>query len=613
MCGIFGYMSFCDERVEHSRFEQSLLTMIHRGPDFQNSLFFENDTVALGHVRLSIIDLSVQANQPMSVGEKYCVIFNGEIYNYIELKQELELKGYHFTTHSDTEVLVVAYDCWGEECVHHFNGMWGFAIYNTQEHTLFCSRDRFGVKPFNYYLDDRRFMFASEIKPMLAYDSSLRRPNYNSIGLFCREGINGDIAETWFDGVLRLLPGHNLTVRNNKVSVYRYYRYPEHTERISFKDAKKKFYELFLDACKLRMRSDVPVGLTLSGGLDSTGIAGAVRQFHSAPLNTYTARFPSFANNEYPVAEKTNQYYQLEGHPVTVTYDSEYVETLTKIIYSLESGHSSPAIFPLWKVYEAASKDVTVVLEGQGADELLGGYVDAFAIPSVIDLLKKGRVVAAFSSFRKLSENYSAKAIVIMYMRLCLPSFVKTLVRRYLLKNEDILIGPLKAFRYPDEPECRSPSYLKRILQWSHQTTLVNLLHYGDAISMAFSMESRLPFMDYRLVELAMSLPEDYLVAGGKGKVIEREALKEILPLDIFSSVKKLGFPSPIRDFFIQNQQLLEEGLLGKRTMERGIFDVRKISHYITSGLDIKRSHFLFRLIGVELWFRIFIDKSTNQ
>ena len=612
MCGIFGYVSFCNEQVNRSRFEKSLLTMIHRGPDFQSSLFFENDTVALGHVRLSIIDLSSQANQPMSVGGKYSVIFNGEIYNYIELKQELELKGYHFTTHSDTEVLVMAYDCWGEECVHRFNGMWGFAIYNTQNHTLFCSRDRFGVKPFNYYLDDKRFMFASEIKPLIAYDPSLRRPNYNSIGLFCREGINGEIPETWFEGIYRLSPGHNLTIKNNRVAIYRYYEYPNHTQPISFEDAKEQFLALFIDACKLRMRSDVPVGLTLSGGLDSTAIAGVVRQFHSAQLNTYTARFPGFVDDEYPTAEKTNQYYHLKGHSVVIPYDHGYMATLQNIIYYLESGHLSSAIFPLWKVYEAASKDVTVVLEGQGADELLAGYIQSFAMPSVLDLLKKGRLIAAFNSLRKLSHNYSVKAIIVLYLRLCLPAFAKTLVRRYLLKNEGILIGPLKAFRYTYQPECRSSSYLKRTLQWSHQTTLANLLHYGDAISMAFSMESRLPFMDYRLVNLAMSLPADYLVAEGKGKFICREALKEILPPEIFSSINKLGFPSPIEDFFIQNKLLLETELLGQRSMDRGIFDIQKLARYIDNGLDAVKSRFLFRLFCVELWFRTFIDETIK-
>ena len=612
MCGIFGYMSFCDVQVERSRFEQSLLTMLHRGPDFQNSLFFANDTVALGHARLSIIDLAVEANQPMSVGGKYCVIFNGEIYNYIELKEELILKGYRFTTNSDTEVLVMAYDCWGEECVHHFNGMWGFAIYNTQDHTLFCSRDRFGVKPFNYYLDDKRFMFASEIKPLLAYDASLRRPNYNSIGLFCREGINGEISETWFDGVLRLLPGHNLTVRNNVVSVYRYYRYPKHTKQISFENAKEKFYGLFLDACKLRMRSDVPVGVTLSGGLDSSCIVAAVRQFHHAPLNTFTAHFPGYINDEYSSAQMTNRELGLNGNPVRVDYGGDLIATFSKLIFHLESGHNSPAIYPLWKVCAEAKKKVTVILEGQGADELLAGYIETFSGLYLIGLLKKFKVFYFINNFKKLSHNYSVKAILILAFRLFLPSKIKTLVRRYILKSEDILIGPLRYFRDVKFSQGKTSSLLLKALQKSHQAGLVNLLHYGDAISMAFSLESRLPFMDYRLVDFAMTLPDEYLIAEGKGKYIQRKSLEPILPSHINADVKKLGFPSPIKEFMERNKLVLEQVLLDKKTISRGIFNERKLREFIHSDISEPKSRFLFRLLSVELWFRLFIDTNDT-
>jgi len=611
MCGVFGYISFCNEQVDRPRFEQSLLTMIHRGPDFQNSLFFANDTVALGHARLSIIDLAVEANQPMSVGEKYCVIFNGEIYNYIELKQELERKGYHFTTSSDTEVLVMAYDCWGEECVHHFNGMWGFAIYNTQQHTLFCSRDRCGVKPFNYYLDDKRFMFASEIKPLLAYDSSLRRPNYNSIGLFCREGINGEIPETWFDGVLRLLPGHNLTVRNNSVSVYRYYSYPEHKKRISFEDAQEKFHELFLDACKLRMRSDVPVGVTLSGGLDSSCIVAAVRQFYQDPLNAFTAHFPGYVNDEYSSAEMTNQQLSLNGNPVLVDYGEDLITTFSKLIFHLESGHNSPAIYPLWKVCAAAKEKVTVVLEGQGADELLAGSIETYSGLYLLGLLKKFKVFSFIDNFKKLSRNYSVKAIVVFVFRLFLPSKIKTLVRRYILKSEDILIGPLKYFRDAEFSKDKASSILMRTLKQSHHRGLVNLLHYGDAISMAFSLESRLPFMDYRLVDFVMTLPDEYLIAEGKGKYILRKSSESILPGHINTDVKKLGFPSPIKEFMEKNKHVLEQTLLDKKTISRGIFNERKLRQYIHSDISETNSRFLFRLLSVELWFRLFID--TNE
>lgn len=609
MCGIFGYYSFTENKVNRSAFHDSLLKIIHRGPDHQNSQYYMNDKIALGHVRLSIIDLSESANQPMQVGD-YHIVFNGEIYNYIELKHELQDAGYVFHTSSDTEVLINAYDCWGENCVNKFNGMWAFAILNEKNNSLFCSRDRFGVKPFNYYCDNNTFIFCSEIKPIISYYPTLRKPNFNSIGLFCREGICGEIPETWFENILRLLPAHNLVIKDGKINTYKYYVYPEKTVAKSFDQAQKEFYDLFIDTVKLRMRSDVPVGTTLSGGLDSSSIIAALRVFYDGPHDTFTASFPGYVHDEYVTANKTNDIFKLTGNPIEIDYDNDYLEILKRIIYHLESGHLSPSIFPLWKVYEKAKNRVTVVLEGQGADELLAGYIDAFAGQFIMEKLKKFEFLKAIKSYKLLKKNYSISDILIQLMRATLPSFAKTFSRRYFLKFEDVLIGNLRNFKYTIVPAVKSDSKFKEKLQAAHQTTLVNLLHYGDAISMAFSIESRLPFMDYRLVDLAMTLPEDFLIAEGKGKYILREALKKNLPDFINSDIRKLGFPSPLNDFFNKNKILLNEILLGDRTKARGIFNEKRLSKLINSDMNshLTSSRFLFRLICVELWFRIFID-----
>jgi asparagine synthase (glutamine-hydrolysing) len=612
MCGIFGYISFNNTKIDKIKFDKSLMTMLHRGPDFQKSLLFNNNTIALGHVRLSIIDLSIEANQPMSV-DKYQIIFNGEIYNYVELRKELIINGYSFCTNSDTEVIVKAFEYWGEDCVHKFNGMWAFAIYDTVKNSLFCSRDRFGVKPFNYFIDNERFIFSSEIKAIINYDESLRIPNYNSIGLFCREGICGEIPETWFDRILRLLPGHNLIVKENKVTINKYYQYPTKTEDISFKDAKEKFFDLFIDAVKLRMRSDVPVGTTLSGGLDSTSIVAAIRQFNNKIHQTFTAHFPNFKDDEYLIAKKTNHYYQLDGNQVNINYSDDYIATLKKMIYHLESGHLSPSIFPLWKVYETAKEKVTVVLEGQGADELLSGYIVDFAGYYLQDKLLKGEIRTLLTNHKVIAKQYSSKAIFISFLRLKLPSFARKLIRQYILKFEKVLIGKLKNSKYTYQPVCKSDSSLGKILRKSHQTTLVNLLHYGDAISMAFSIESRLPFMDYRLVDFSMTLPEDFLISEGKGKFIQREALRKIFPDYINEDSRKLGFPSPIAEFFDGNKSLLEGILLDKRTLKREIFDEKQLKKMIHSDFHshFEPGRFIFRILCVELWFRTFIDKKS--
>ncbi|MBX9780067.1 MAG: asparagine synthase (glutamine-hydrolyzing) [Chitinophagaceae bacterium] len=609
MCGIFGYISFSQIKVDKEKFNKALTTIIHRGPDSQNSLFLNNDTVALGHVRLAIIDLSESGNQPMAVG-KYQIIFNGEIFNYIELREELLLKGYVFNSNSDTEVLVNAYDCWGEDCVSKFNGMWAFAIFNTFDRSLFCSRDRFGVKPFNYYIDDNRFIFGSEVKPIINYDSSLRKPNFNSIGLFCREGLCGELSETWFDKIFRLKPGHNLILEGKKARIYRYYNYPEKIINIPFDDAKEKFSFLFNDAVKLRMRSDVPVGTTLSGGLDSTSIVSALRQFHKGEHFTFTAHFPGMEGDEYAQADRTNKYFNLSGTPVVREFDNKLLWALNKAILHLESGHFSPAILPLWRIHGEAKKKVKVVLEGQGADELLGGYIQHVAGAFLFEKIIKFQWISFIRNAKKLFNNYSVKTIFIFFFRLSLPAWLRTIVRRYFLRTEQVLIGELKKVKHREKTSSNSESYFTRVLQHSHQGILVSLLHYGDAISMAFGIESRLPFMDYRLVDFVMTLPADYLVAEGKGKYIQRESLRNILPAFIYEDIQKLGFVTPINDFFSQNRELVESLLLSEKSLKREIFDEKELRKIINSNYNksLNRSYFLFRLLCVELWFKMFID-----
>jgi asparagine synthase (glutamine-hydrolysing) len=612
MCGIFGYYSLNQEKADRQLFNKSLLTIIHRGPEFQQSKYFNDDLIALGHVRLSIIDLTDSANQPMALG-KYNIVFNGEIYNYIELREELKQKGYSFTTNSDTEVLVQSFDYWGEECVSHFNGMWSFAILNEEDNSLFCSRDRYGVKPFNYYIDNNKLIFASEIKPIISYDTSLKVPNYNSISLFCREGICGEIPETWFDNIYRLLPGHNLVLKEGKITIRKYYNYTSKTKNLNFEQAKKEFYDLFIDSVKIRMRSDVPVGTTLSGGLDSSSIVAALRTFYSGSHDTFTAHFPGFKDDEFVTASKTNHYYNLNGNPVFIDYKDAYIDVLQKIIYHLESGHLSPSIFPLWKVYEQAKKKVTVVLEGQGADELMAGYIASFAGAFIKEKLSRFQLKKAIRIFLLLKKNYSLATILKLYLRTTLPGFVRTFIRRYILKYENVFKGHLKNWRYTYKPYLKSDSKFKQILQNSHQTTLVNLLHYGDAISMAFSIESRLPFMDYRLVDFSFSLPDDFFISQGKGKYILRESLKNILPEHINNDNRKLGFPSPINTYLDNNKKLIKRILLSPKAISRNIFDENKLDKFIHSKLDtsLNSGRFIFRLICVELWFSIFIDNEN--
>lgn len=610
MCGIFGIYSLTGKiKLEKEKVDEAINVLHHRGPDFQQTMLYNEDTIALAHARLSVINLFESVIQPMHVG-KYSVIFDGEIYNYIELREELSTAGYIFHTNSDTEVLVNAFDYWNENCVNKFNGMWAFSILDIENRKLFCSRDRYGIKPFNYYCDNDKFIFSSEIKAILQYDSILKRPNYNSISLFAREGICGEIEETWFENVKRLMPGHNLIINNGEIEIKQYYQFPTKIKDIGFEEAKKEFYNIFIDSVRLRMRSDVPVGTTLSGGLDSSSIVSALRTFYDGEHNTFTAHFPDFKDDELNSAMRINDFLNLKGNPIEIDFEDNYIKILRDIVYHLESGHLSPSVFPLWKIYEKSRKEVTVILEGQGADEALGGYISSVAGIFFIEQIKELKFRNLFKQFKLIKNNYGIKNTLVLTTRIYSSSKIRAFLRRYILNTENVFTGHLKGYQYPISSKNTSPSLLTRHLIKSHQTTLVNLLHYGDALSMAHGLESRLPFMDFRLVEFAFTLPSEYLINDGKGKYILREALKDILPLHIYQDHKKLGFPSPIDDFFKKNKLLIKSILLSDKARSRDLYNYSKLNQLIDNvGNKNNSERLVFRLLCIEVWFNIFIDK----
>jgi asparagine synthase (glutamine-hydrolysing) len=415
MCGIFGIINSFDVKIDKHLFESSAKLMHHRGPNAYGQWGIDNH-LELGHLRLSIVDLKSESNQPFfSSCKQFVIVFNGEIYNYVELRDELQNIGYSFNTEGDTEVLLTSYIEWGESCVSKFNGDWAFAIYDLAKEKLFCSRDRFGVKPFNYAVFDGSLIFSSEIKSILNYHSSLKQPNFNVISNFCRTSVGAQHEETWFKDIFRLPPAFNLIYCKGEIKKYRYWSYPTETNyKISFEDAKNTYKELFVDAVKLRMRSDVSVGTTLSSGIDSNSIVFSLRSFHKDNHHTFTSCFDSsdfdkletkvYASenlkiDESVIVKKHTKDLGLTAHFIESSYDS-FVFDLKRIIWHLESGHSSTAILPLMQVMEYAKDYVTVVLEGQGADEMLG-YQQKHFISSLIGNLRRFHFSDAFITYKK--------------------------------------------------------------------------------------------------------------------------------------------------------------------------------------------------------------------
>ena len=628
MCGIFGiFHQGKGIEIAENLVDKCLNSISHRGPDNQSKKVIDQ-RLCFGHVRLSIIDLDQTSNQPFSdETERFHLVFNGEIFNYLEIKAQLLDIGHEFKTHSDTEVLLHSYIEWGKECVKKFNGMWAFAIYDRVEESLFCSRDRFGIKPFNYAIVDDQFIFSSEIKAILTYFPVLKVPNFNVIANYCRTGIGAQIKETWFEKISRLEPAHNLTVDSEGINTERYWDYPRNINKsISFEKAKETYKNIFEDAVRIRMRSDVPVGFTLSSGIDSSSIVSVLNGKLNGNNKTYTC---SFSATKFSSLEKRNFSENIEiNEPILVKKLSNkiglnskiceigyenYVQKLSEIIYHLESGHSSPAIYPLNRLMETAAKDVTVLLEGQGADEALGGYISSVQPVLMIELIKNFRFITALKEFRCFKKVYSIKAAFMLFVRGCNVGWIQRVFFK-IIGIDNCFQGQIKSYQhikdYPKQPrgfQNGVARYLFRV----HTGGLVNLLHYGDAVSMKNSLESRLPFMDYRLIEFAFTLTPSFLVKNGLGKYIHREAMKGIVPEFILDNRIKFGFDSPLSHLFtLEGDGSASSILLSDRCLERGLFRREAVLNILEKQKTKKKnySRYLFRMLSVELWFRELID-----
>lgn len=634
MCGIFGIYNFHSGRkFDETIATNAIDTLSHRGPDARGERVF-GDNCLLGHRRLSIIDLSDESNQPFNIDNRFWIVYNGEIFNYIEIRKELiDKHSIVFKTNSDTEVLLRSYQVWGPDCVNHFNGMWAFAIFDNQNNNLFCSRDRFGIKPFNYAMVNDQLIFASEIKAILEYFPELKKPNYNVIANFCRFSVGAQHEETWFEGIHRLMPAHNMFVSGGKTEFYNYWNYPVKSDKtITFENAKEEYRSLFIDSIKLRMRSDVPVGTTLSSGVDSNSILFSLQQFNSAEHHTYTADFEpdkfdaldkssyknsSVAIDEAFVVRSVTKDLNLNQRFVKINYDN-FIEDLERIIYHLESGNSSPAVIPSMQLLEVAKKEVDVVLEGQGADELLAGYHQSLMVNGIIEYLKSFRILGAFRTLKKSKNVYSLFYALLLYLRQQSNKFnIISIINQKFSNVSDLYTDKLKLKRrlkdYSDKNEPIFDSNFNKILYRQHKGGLVNLLHYGDAISMANSIEARLPFMDYRLVEYVFKLPWDYKFHEEFGKYIHRQAMQGICPDIILNNTVKLGFNTPLSRLFKSNCDIIPKPidiLTSEKCLNRGLFKTDKLLKLFELHDSGKKNYstLLYRLLCTELWFRKFID-----
>jgi asparagine synthase (glutamine-hydrolysing) len=557
MCGISGIIDLSGNSVPLKDIKLMNDLVSHRGPDGEG--FHIDRNFALGHRRLSILDLSEAGAQPMKL-EDLWITFNGEIFNYKEIRLDLEALGHHFHSGSDTEVILAAYKQWGEDCVKQFNGMWAFAIYDVNRQTIFCSRDRFGVKPFYYFKDDKYFVFGSELKQMLVFTPQTKA-NRQMLFDYLFLGYHQHTEETFFQDVYKLPGSHNLTfdLKNNSFKIQRYYKLEANKafNGLDLPTATEKFKTLMDDSIRLRLRSDVKVGTCLSGGLDSSYIATVAsrlyKQSSNDQFNAITAKSTEKASDETPYAKKVVDHSNLKWTICEPT-GTDFLNVLDHVIAIQEEPFGGPSIVMQYYVMQQAAKSgCKVMLDGQGGDEILLGY-ERYFIKSILSI----NPIKFVKAFFKINRNsrLTVKEVFSYLLYFGIPKFrERTLKRRarYIKKEFDCYFNKNLLNQV-------SPNQNLWDLQYTEitKTQLPHLLQYEDRNSMFHSVEARVPFVDYRVVEAACSLPIELKIHDGWSKYILRIAGEKILPSEITWRKDKLGFNAPAKTWIDKTYFLKE-------------------------------------------------------
>ena len=615
MCGICGIVAL-GRPPETASVARMAAELDHRGPDGDGS--FTAEGVALGFRRLAIIDLSDAGLQPFASDDGALqIVHNGEVYNYRELRRELGAKGHTFRSATDTEVILAAYREWGDRCVERFNGMWAFALWDGPRRRLFCSRDRFGVKPFYYRFDGGRFVFASEPRAFRGDPETRLQPNPRAVRDYLDQAYLDHTEETFFAGIRKLPPAHSLVVDESGLRLERYWSLEERDPPSG--DATDALRELFLDSIRLRLRSDVPAGTALSGGLDSSAIAVTVDHLLrtekenavavGARQRTFTAYFDVPGFDERPFAEAVVGRTEAEPHWITFGPD-ELAADLPAIVEAQGEPFGSTSICAGWYVMrEARRAGVTVMLDGQGGDEVLAGYRAHLGF-RLADLLAAGRLRELGGELRSFHGVHSASALLTTMSRPFAPEALTRLVRSR-TRGAGALVHPdLRGLESPAAANGSAPfpDRLRRHQQLIlTRRGLPELLRYEDRNSMAHAIEARVPFLDYRIVELCFSLPGGELISGGRTKDVLRRALGDLLPPTVRDRRDKLGFVTPERLWLRGKLGELAGDVFASRAFaERGFVDAaaarRRLERHrrgeVEAGME------LWRALNLELWAR---------
>ncbi|WP_085300418.1 asparagine synthase (glutamine-hydrolyzing) [Cognaticolwellia mytili] len=632
MCGILG-ISSVDSIVDKSRIKLMRDTMPYRGPN-SNGIWFDNEEkIGLAHLRLSILDPTPAGHQPREEASHNCVIsYNGEVYNYLEIRTDLEAKGYTFETGADTEVVLKAYIEYGVDCLQHFNGMFAIAIWDGNKQELFLARDRLGIKPLYYLQNEKEFIFASETKAILKGLEKKPALNTQLIDSYMSFGyIPGE--NTLHQGIKRLMPGHYAILKNNagksnELTITQYWD-------LQFDNSQDKGFDYYVDGSKklldsaidLRLRSDVPLGIFLSGGIDSSAVVGLLADRVEEPLKTFSIGYDFGKGfDETPYAQIIADKFKTDHHEIKIT-PAQFKEFIPEYISLMDEPVTEAAAISLFFVAKLAKEKVTVALSGEGSDEIFAGY-DLYQYMNVLDKYRAvvgqtgsnffaGIANKVFGESHKVSKYLTMATLPIekRYKGMSTyPDHQKEALYTAEFKAEIEQSDQITSRDYTEGlfEKTKGEDTLSKMLYFDTKTWLVDdLLIKADRMSMAASLELRVPFLDYRLVEFAATIPSKHKIKKGEGKYPLKKMMEGILPNDIIYR-KKMGFPTPLKLMF-QNELrgYAENLLLSEETILHQFFKKSRIKQLIVEHNNDKFDHHktLWQLVVLEEWLR----KNTNH
>jgi asparagine synthase (glutamine-hydrolysing) len=615
MCGICGILRRDGEAVPEGLIAAMTATLRHRGPDGTGSFFAPG--LGFGFTRLAIIDLTAASDQPfVDADSQTALVFNGEIYNYLELREELRDLGHTFRSEGDGEVILRAYLQWGSEAIRRFNGMFAFALWDARKRQLLLARDRFGEKPLYLARSRRGVVFASEMKAILAARPELRTPNLRSVYRYASRGDLDLDNESFFAGIENLPPAHYLLLDAELNGVpQRYWEPHETTVPGRPRDAVERFRELLFDSVRLRLRSDVPVGSSLSGGVDSSSIVATINAQKGATWvhqQTFSARFHSRRHDEGKYIRLLTDEVEAASHEVWVE-PGDFAAAFPKLQWHQEEPIASASPFAQYLVMELARDNgTTVLLDGQGADELLAGYDQAHGMfwahwlrHGRVDRL--GREVAAYVG--RYGGGLLQPSLFMAYY--LLPGALRDRLAVRYYHSHEILSPDLWRQHAPAHADTIEPfpdRLRNELVRWQTATQLPEFLRYADRNSMAWSREVRLPFLDHRLVEYCFGLSPDLVLSGATTKVVLREAMRGIVPDEILNRRDKLAYAPPQRRWIHGPLRPWVDTHLRAAERRTDIFESRAVRQ-LRDGLEERgRETLAWRVASLEAWFATMVD-----